>query len=159
MPYASTSQLRAGGFKGEFESELYTDALVKPLAGSISAIPHHNLIETGNPTLEKMKASVEAVAPGTKLDSGVMYGYLETDMFIQALKKAANGKKANITRENVQKAAATQTWEIKGLAGPTKFPASTVASTPLCREIVKSDGTQWQTVVPFSCNTKGYKVK
>jgi ABC-type branched-subunit amino acid transport system substrate-binding protein len=153
------TQLRALGFKGEFESELYTDALVKPLAGSISAIPHHNLNEAGNAPLEKMKASIEQVAPGTKLDTGVLYGYLLTDLFISALKKAAKGNKANITRENVQKAAATNTWEIKDLAGPTKFPASTVATTPLCRTIVKSDGTEWQTVVPYSCNTKGYKVK
>jgi ABC-type branched-subunit amino acid transport system substrate-binding protein len=152
-------QLRAGGFKGEYESELYSDALVKPMAGSISAIPHHNLNEANNAPLEKMRASVEEVAPGTKIDTGVLYGYLVTDVFISALKKAAKGNKANITRENVQKAAATQTWQIKNLAGPTRFPASTVATTPLCRTIVKSDGTEWQTVVPFSCNTKGYKVK
>ncbi len=30
--------------------------------------------------------------------------------------------------------------------------------TPLCRSIVKSDGTKWNTVEPFSCTTKVYKV-
>jgi ABC-type branched-subunit amino acid transport system substrate-binding protein len=152
-------QLRASGYEGEFEHNLYTDSLVKPFDGTIIALSHHNLNETGNAALDTMKASVEAVEPGTPLDSGVLYGYLTADLFISALKKAAAGGKSKITRENVQKAAATQTWEIKDLAGPTKFPASTVAPTPMCREIVKSDGTVWQTVVPYSCNTKGYKVK
>jgi ABC-type branched-subunit amino acid transport system substrate-binding protein len=151
--------LRAGGFKGEFEHNLYTDSLVKPFKDSIVAIPHHNINETGNAALDKLKASVEEVEPGTKIDSGVMYGYMATDMFLSALKKAANGDKSKITRDSVQKAAATQTWQIKDLAGPTKFPDSTVAPTPMCREIVKSDGTAWQTVVPYSCNTLSYKVK
>jgi ABC-type branched-subunit amino acid transport system substrate-binding protein len=153
------AQLRAAGFTGEFEHNIYTDLLVKPFAGSIVAIPHHNLNETGNAALDKMKASVEQVKPGQQIDSGIMYGYLTTDMFISALKKAAAKGKANITRDSVQKAAATQTWELKGLAGPTEFPASTVAATPMCREIVKSDGTKWVTVVPYSCNTKRYVVK
>ena len=152
-------QLRAAGYTGEFEHNIYTDSLVKPFAGSIVAIPHHNLNETGNAALDKMKASVEQVEPGTQLDTGVVNGYLSADMFIAALKKAAEGGKANITRDRVQKAASTMTWELKGLAGPTKYPASTVAPTPLCREIVKSDGTQWVTVVPFSCNTTSYKLK
>lgn len=152
------TQLRAGGFKGEFEHNLYTDALVKPFAGSIVALSHHNPA-VSDPAMDKMKASVAAVSPSTKVDSGVLYGYMETDMFISALKKAAKSGKANITRANVQKAASTQTWELKGIGGPTEFPASTVKATPMCREIVKSDGTAWQTVVPYSCNTLTYKVK
>jgi ABC-type branched-subunit amino acid transport system substrate-binding protein len=151
-------QLRANGYEGEFEHNLYTDSLVKPFEGSIIALSHQN-INNDTPAMNKMKESVEAVEPGTQIDSGVVYGYIQADMFIAALKEAAKGGKSNITRENVQKAAATGTWEIKGLAGPTKFPGSTVAPTPLCREIVKSDGTTWQTVVPFSCNTKSFKVK
>jgi ABC-type branched-subunit amino acid transport system substrate-binding protein len=152
------SQLRAAGFTGEFEHNLYTDALVKPFSGSIVALSHHNPA-VSDPAMDKMKASVEAVAPGTKVDSGVLYGYMETDMFIQALKKAAAKGKSNITRDSVQKAASTMTWELKGIAGPTEFPASTVKATPMCREIVKSNGTAWQTVVPYSCNTLTYKVK
>jgi ABC-type branched-subunit amino acid transport system substrate-binding protein len=152
-------QLRASGYTGEFEHNIYTDLLVKPFEGSIVAIPHHNLNETGNAALEKLKASVAEISPGTKLDTGIIDGYLSTDMFIQALKKAAKGGKSNITRDRVQKAASTMTWQIKDLAGPTRYPASTVTPTPLCREVVKSDGTQWVTVVPFSCNDKGYKIK
>jgi ABC-type branched-subunit amino acid transport system substrate-binding protein len=151
-------QLRANGFKGEFEHNLYTDALVKPFNGSIVALSFHNPA-VSNPGMDQMKKSVEAVAPGTKVDSGVLYGYMETDMFIQALKKAAKGGKSNITRDNVQKAASTMTWELKGIAGPTEYPASTVKATPMCREIVKSDGTQWNTVTPYSCNRLAYKVK
>ena len=150
--------LRAGGYKGEFEHNLYTDAFVKPFKDSLVALSHQNP-NNSNPGMDKMKASVEKVAPGTKVDSGVLYGYMEADMFISALKKAAAKGKSNITRDAVQKAASTQTWELKGIAGPNKYPASTVAPTPMCREIVKSDGTQWVTVVPYSCNTLRYKVK
>jgi ABC-type branched-subunit amino acid transport system substrate-binding protein len=152
------AQLKAGGYEGEFEHNLYTDSLVKPFEGSVIALSHQN-INNDTPAMNKMKEAVEVVEPGTKIDSGVVYGYMEADMFIAALKEAAKGGKSNITRENVQKAAATGKWEIPGLAGPTKFPASTVAPTPLCREIVKSDGTMWQTVEPYSCNTKSYKVE
>jgi ABC-type branched-subunit amino acid transport system substrate-binding protein len=152
------TQLRARGFKGEYEHNIYTDALVKPFAGSIVALSFHNP-NVSNPGMDKMKASVAAVSPGTKVDSGVLYGYMEADMFIQALKKAAKGNKSNITRDSVQKAASTMTWELKGIAGPAKYPESTVKPTPMCREIVKSDGTAWNTVVPYSCNTLVYKVK
>jgi ABC-type branched-subunit amino acid transport system substrate-binding protein len=153
------TMLRAAGYTGEFVHNLYTDALVKPFNGSMVGIPYHNLDATGNPALDKMKAAVAKVKPDQKIDTGVIYAYLMTDMFISALKKAANGKKANITPENVQKAAATQTWEIPGLAGPIKFPASTVSPTPLCRELVRSDGTTWQTVVPYHCSNTVYQVK
>ena len=65
-------------------------------------------------------------------------------MFIQALKTAAKKGKSDITPENVQKAAANQTWQIKGLAGPTTYPQSTVSAYPACSAEVLSDGTAWK---------------
>jgi ABC-type branched-subunit amino acid transport system substrate-binding protein len=152
------NQLQASGYTGTMEHDLYTDALVKPFKGTISAIPFTNLDNTTDPVIAKLKAAVDKVQPGTPLDSGVMYGYLSTDMFIQALKTAAKNGKSGITQANVQKAAAHQTWQIKGLAGPISFPASTVHPVPLCREIVASDGATWNTVEPYACNTRAYKV-
>jgi ABC-type branched-subunit amino acid transport system substrate-binding protein len=151
------TQLRAGGFNGIFEHDLYTDSLVKPFKGTISAIPFANIDTPGDPNVAKLKAAVAKVKPDYKIDSGVMYGYLSTDMFISALKIAAKKGKSNITPEGVQKAAATQTWQIKGLAGPMKYPVATVHPVPLCREIVASDGTTWKTVEPYTCNTRAYK--
>jgi hypothetical protein len=150
--------LRAQGFKGEYEHELYSDALVKPFAGSISSQSFRN-IASQNPGYEKLRAALEAVKPGAKLDTGDVYGYLATDMFIQALKLAAKDGKAGITRANLQKVASTMTYELPGVAGPTKYPASTVTPTPLCREVMKSNGTTWDTVEPFACNMKSYTLK
>jgi ABC-type branched-subunit amino acid transport system substrate-binding protein len=148
--------VRAQGFKGEFEHNSYDDRVAASFNGTIVANPFQNPVD-GGPAYDTLNKYVNEVKPGQKLDSGVLYGYLQTDMFIQALKTAAKSK-AGITRANLQKIAATQTWEVKGLAGPTTFPASTVTPTPLCRSVVKSDGTKWVTVEPYSCTTKTYKV-
>ena len=86
--------------------------------------------------------------------------YFSADMFIQALKTVVKkgGAKA-ITPEAVQKVLATQTWQIKGLAGPTKYPASSVVSTPSCSQLTTSNGTApWEVVEPFACRTKTYKI-
>ena len=48
---------------------------------------------------------MKAVKPDYPLDSGVMYGYMATDMFISALLTAAKKGTSGITPENVQKAA------------------------------------------------------
>ena len=106
-----------------------------------------------------MKADVQAVKPGRRIDTGVATAYFTTDMFIQALKTAAKKGKSNITPEAVQKAAAIQTWQIKGLAGPTKYPNSTVKSYPWCTSLVLDDGTAWKTVTPYVCSTKLWPVK
>ena len=88
-----------------------------------------------------------------------MAGYLSTDMFIQALKTVAKKGKSNITPENVQKAAMNQTWEIEGVAGPTKYPKATQTTYQYCGSVLESDGTTWTTVEPFACTTKQFKAK
>jgi hypothetical protein len=81
-------------------------------------------------------------------------------MFIQALKNVVQAKgKSYISPENVQQAAAHMTWEIKGQIGPVNYPASTVIPTPACTAVVvDTDGTQWKTVVPYSCSNKTFAV-
>ena len=74
--------------------------------------------------------------------------YFAADMFIQAVKKVVtkDGTKG-VTPEAVQKVLSTMTWEIKGLVGPTKYPASTAVSTPSCGELITSTGTApWEVV-------------
>ncbi len=151
------SLIQANNYKGVYQSFLYSDALLKPMNGSVAAINFVNLNES-TPALTQMKADVQAVKPGAAIDTGVATAYFTTDMFIQALKTAAKKGKSNITPEAVQKAASTQTWQIKGLAGPTKYPNSTVKSYPACTSLVLDDGTAWKTVQPFACSTKGYPV-
>ena len=108
-----------------------------------------------------MKQDLDAYKPGTseRIDTATIAGYASTDMFIQALKTVAKKGKSNITPANVQKAAARQTWQIKGLAGPTTYPQSTVSPYPTCTALAMSDGTTWSTVEPFACSKKQYPVK
>ena len=110
--------------------------------------------EDPTPAVEKMKTDINAIKSGQALTSGVVAGYLSADFFIQALKKAGS----NPTPESVQKAASTMTFEIKGLAGPTKYPDSHVIPTPSCGAIVLSDGTANSVIEPYGCSTKTYPV-
>jgi hypothetical protein len=80
-------------------------------------------------------------------------------MFIQALLTAAEDGLSGVTPENVQEVAANQTWEIEGLAGPTVYPDSTVGSSPNCGEMLRSNGTKWETVVEYSCTDKQWPVE
>jgi ABC-type branched-subunit amino acid transport system substrate-binding protein len=153
------TQLRAAGFKGVYQHSIYNDGLAKPFADTIVSIPFRNLNSQGIPALDTLKTDLQSVNPNQKLDIGVMYGYLSTDMFISALKSAAKRGTSGITPENVQKAAARQTWQIKNLAGPTQYPASTVAATPTCVSLVYSNGTTWETAKTYRCENLHYPIK
>lgn len=154
--------IHASGYTGTYISSLYSDILVKAMDGSAANVPVVPLDSTtDNAGLETMKQQLDAFSPGAagKIDTATIAGYASTDMFIQALKTVAKKGKSNITPENVQKAAAKQTWKIKGLAGPTTYPQSTVSPYPTCTALTVSDGTTWKTVEPFACSKKQFKVK
>jgi ABC-type branched-subunit amino acid transport system substrate-binding protein len=151
--------IKASGYKGIFMSSLYSNVLVGAMNGSTVNTAFVNPLES-TPGMDQMKQDLDAfkAGEGAKVDSGTIAGYTSTDMFIEALKTIAKKGKGNITPENLQKAAAVQTWEIKGLAGPTSYPKATVNSYPACNSLYLSDGTSWNTVVPYACSTKTYKV-
>ena len=145
--------LRAAGFTGIFQHNLYSDALLAPMKGSVAGtflVP----FDTPNAGLTQLKADVSAVNPSQVIDIGVAGGYFSTDMFIQALKKAKAG--GGISAENVRAAASHMTWEIKGLAGPTRYPESTAIPTPYCVGYTISTGTEWKTVAPFTCSERTF---
>ena len=149
------SAMQAAGYKGTFWSGLYSDALVKALAGTVSWGFYN---QNPNPALTQFENDVAAVAPGTKAqDNWIASSYFAADMFIQALKTAAKKGTSNITPENVQKAASTMKWQIKGLVGPMTYPAATVIPTPSCTSLVSSDGTAWSTLLPYKCSSKKIK--
>src|SRR5581483_347786 len=150
--------LKANGYQGTFISGLYSNLIVKQMAGSTATGSFVNPIEN-TPGMNQLKKDLDAYESGdsSKIDSGVIAAYASADMFIQALKTAAKKGKGNITPEAVQKAAATQTWQIKGLAGPTKYPQATVYTYPACFSLFASDGTTWSTAVPYNCSTKKFK--
>jgi ABC-type branched-subunit amino acid transport system substrate-binding protein len=152
--------LQGAGFNGIYISSLYSNALTKALAGSTANTDFVPFNES-TPGLDQFKKDVDAISPGAsaKADSGMVTAYMSTDMFIEALKAVAKKGKSNITPENVQKASMNQTWSIKGLAGPTTYPNSTVASYPRCTALVASNGTAWSTAAQFSCSKKQFPYK
>jgi ABC-type branched-subunit amino acid transport system substrate-binding protein len=151
------SLMKAQGYKGTFQSPLYSDLLLKPMQGSVASLQFVALNIPG-PAINQINADVKAVAPKQAIDTGVLTGYWTTDMFIQALKTVEKAGKQYISPANVQKAAAVQTWQMQGLVGPVQYPASTLRSTPACTSIVLDTGTEWKTVVPYKCSTKIFPV-
>jgi hypothetical protein len=83
-------------------------------------------------------------------------GYMAADMFVQAVKKLGN----DITPSALQKVLSTQTWEIPDFVGPTKYPASTVMSTPACLGLLedKADGSGFTPLSPYACSYTTYKL-
>ena len=150
------AQLQAVGFEGEFFHNLYSDALVGPMSGSLVNSPFHNLADP-NPATDQIRADIEAVNPDQTLETGSAQGYMSTDMFISALKIAVKQGLSGITPENIEKVASNMTWEIKDFAGPTTFPKNFVTSAA-CGSILRSDGTTWKTVVPYACSGTVYPV-
>jgi ABC-type branched-subunit amino acid transport system substrate-binding protein len=151
------AMIKASGYKGLFLSGLYSNLLVGPMQGSGVTATFVNPQDT-TPGMTQLKKDVDALEPGqsAKVDSGMIAAYASTDMFIQALKTVAKKGKSAITPANVQKAASVQKWRINGLAGPTNYPQSTGFDYPLCMTLMISDGTTWNTVVPFGCSTKKF---
>jgi len=143
--------LVAAGYKGYYFHNLYADTLAAPMKGSYASVTF-TAFDIPSDGYTQMKTDVAAIKPDYAIDTGVFAGYTSTDMFIQALKAAA--KSGGISPENVQAHAANQTWEIKGFAGPTKYPDSSVKPTPACNSLTYSDGTSWKTVVPYTCSDK-----
>lgn len=150
-------QLKALGYEGIYQHPVYSDLLTAEMEGSVVSNGFANLAES-TPALEQLKADIAAVDPEQALEVGSVSGYLSADMFIQALVTAAEDGTSGITPENVQQAAANQTWEIEGLAGPTVYPDASVTSSPNCGPMLRSTGTEWETVVPYSCSDKQWPV-
>jgi Periplasmic binding protein len=151
------SALKAAGFTGTFWTPLGIDLFAKALSGTIAS----SFFNTGpSPGLTQMKADFAAAGAPATTPIFSEQTYFAADMFITAIKTVIkkSGVKG-ITPESVQKVLATQTWQIKGLVGPTKYPDSTVVPTPYCEELITSSGTApWTVIEPYACSSKKFKV-
>ncbi len=147
--------IKAQSFSGTFFQPLGpTDAVAKTLAGTVTET-FWNL--QPNAGLTQMMADFNAYKPGMQpLAYSTVPGYFAADMFVQAIKKL--GK--DVTPEALQKYLSTQTWQIPGFVGPTKYPASTVLSTPACLGLLQdnADGSGFTTLSPYACSYKTFKV-
>jgi hypothetical protein len=144
--------MKAVGYSGIFYQELGNISLVaSALAGTVTATRYNT---APSAALTQMQTAIDAVSPNDAL-SGLsnIPGYFSASMLVQALKKVGNDD----TPKAVQKALATQTWQIKGLAGPTVYPASTENPTPSCIELLADNASGFTILTPFSCTDKTFK--
>ena len=151
------AQLQANNYAGVYQSTLYSDLLIKPLSGTVASVQYVPFGEN-TPAQQTMVEQIHAFKPDAAINSGVAASYFAADMFINTLKQLKKSKQ-DITPENVQKVAAKTSFEVEGLFGPTKFPDSFVRPTPACTAIVSDNGTTWETVEPFVCSSKTFKVQ
>ena len=145
----------AAGYKGAYFSNLYSDQLVPAMKGSYANVTFAPF-DTPTDGLADLKKYMTEVKSDYAIDTGVFSAWTSTDMFIQALKAAH--KDGGISPENVHDKAMHQTWQIKGFAGPTRYPDSLARSIPACRALTYDDGTMWKTIVPFACSEKSWPV-
>jgi branched-chain amino acid transport system substrate-binding protein len=144
--------VKAAGYEGTFQTPLFSELLLEPLAGTVAAAFYNTEPNDG---LTQMQEDIEAVEPGTVVSTTIAYAYFAADMFIQAVKNA----EGDITPESVQQALANQTWEIEGFVGPVEYPESTVAATPSCNSLLEDTGSEWRVVKPYDCSEETYPVE
>ena len=99
-----------------------------------------------NPEMAKIVDQIKKYAPAAAVTQGFLAGYFSADFFVKAVKAA--GK--NLTPDTLAKATGKMTYQIKGVIGPTKFPAGVTQGTP-CGALARSNGTAWEVVAPYAC--------
>jgi ABC-type branched-subunit amino acid transport system substrate-binding protein len=140
--------LRQAGFQGIIVNPTTYDPRIVKAAESLEVYTQWATPETApdNPNMQKVVDSIKKQDPEATLSLGTLAGYFAADMFIQALKGA--GK--NPTTSSIQKFTSKMTYQIKDVIGPTKYPAAYTLGTS-CAQLAKSNGAEFQVVVPFGC--------
>jgi ABC-type branched-subunit amino acid transport system substrate-binding protein len=162
---ASTSMqllaaVRSSGFTGSFFTPIYSPVLFQALAGSYIYVQFAGF-ESNAAGVQQMLADVHAVKPDATNSLTLAAGYFSADMFVKAVEAARRSAKrdAPLTREAVQRAAATMTYQIKGTVGPTEYPASYRVGVKACATLEHdADGTGVTVVQPYRCTTKTYPI-
>ena len=152
------TQLKANNYEGTFQSPLYSDLLVKALEGSVASVQYQPFGRghagaaadgRGHPRVQGRRR--DQLGCG-----GVVLRGRHADHLAEAAEEAEASRSPARTSRAV---AAKTTFEVKGLFGPTKYPNSNVRPTPACTAIVQANGTTWETVEPYVCSTKTFKVQ
>ena len=145
------------GYAGLFTDTIEYDPDLVASSTASAVMLQTAAVETAptNPAMQQLVADVHTVAPDLPIDQSVVAGYWSADMFIAAVKRA--GK--NLTVAGAAEAARTRTSPTRcpNTVGPTKFPAAHNEPTP-CGSLVRSDGSAYTVLVPYTCG-KVVKVK
>lgn len=150
-----TSTLRALGWKGQAElagydpASLESPSIASALAGSVTyddalSLPGVPLA----PIFSQITAQLKAIGQGsTPISAGVLEGWIQADMAIQALK--ATGSNLSIGALQT----ALKNWTYPGIAGltpPTPFPLAHSIPIP-CFNVLQVTGNQYSQLYPLSC--------
>ncbi len=139
-------KLTQAGFKGILTNAVLYDPRAVGLMKANSVFTQFDVPEdTSNAAMQQIVTKLKA-AGATTITQPMLSSYFSADSFVQVLKKV--GK--NLTPEAVAKAMANFTYQIPGVVGPTKYPASKTQGSP-CGTLVYSDGTAWSVQVPYAC--------
>jgi len=103
-----------------------------------------------NPAMAAIVAQIHQVNGGAPIDQAALAGYFSADFFVQALRRAGRTP----TPSSLAQAAAHLRYSIRGVVGPTTYPAAQRNATP-CGSLVQSTGRVYEVAVPYSCFTNG----
>jgi len=141
--------LRDGGYLGTFTNLVqYDPNLVAQASGASVFLQTAPTEAAANyPAMKQLVADVAKTAPDQPVNQSVIAGYLSADLFLAAVQKAGKdltvGKLLSAANKNF-------TYELPGVAGPTRFPGAHASPTP-CGSLVRSDGIAFQIVAAYSC--------
>ena len=141
--------LRDASYFGTFTNLVqYDPNLVAQASGASVFVQAAPTEAAGNTSaMRQLVADVRKVAPAQPINQSVIAGYLSADLFLAAVKKAGPdltvGKLIGVAN-------ARFTYQLPGVAGPTKFPAGHDRPTP-CGSLVRSNGTSFQIAAAYTC--------
>lgn len=140
--------LPQAGYKGVLTNAVFYDPRAVSLVKGNFAFTQFDVPEdTANPAMQQIVQRLQAVGgPNVQITQGMLSAYFSADSFVAVLKKV--GK--NLTPQTFAAAMKNFTYQIPGVVGPTKYPASQTEGSP-CGTLVGSDGTKFSIAVKFSC--------
>jgi len=143
--------LRQAGYTGLISQTTYAPQLA-PAAKSMLADSTFATAEATNlPAMKSIVATLKA-AGVNPIGEPELVGYFSADMFVKILQAVG----PDLTPERFRQAAASFTYQIPGIVGPSSYPAGFQVG-PSCGEILSSNGTKWNIVEPYSCYSEVLK--
>jgi ABC-type branched-subunit amino acid transport system substrate-binding protein len=141
-------QLRAAGYRGVVtNATTYDPRLVAATAGQTVltqvAVPE---AAPTDPTLAGIVATIRRSAGPVPITQPMLAGYLAADFFVQALRRAGR----HVTAASLAATAARLTYTIRGVVGPTRYPAAQRLATP-CGALLESTGAAYRLARPYAC--------
>jgi hypothetical protein len=139
--------LLGAGFRGIVTTTRGYGPTLAAALGGASVFTPVATAESTAPAMQQIVAALTPALSGRPVTLAVLAGYLSADQFVQILEKV--GKK--LTAARFARVAASFTYRIAGVVGPTRGRDAPVAATP-CGQVVHSDGAKWTVLVPYGCS-------